>query len=204
MSYNLNKDKFEVRKRLANSWETPLSWTFCSAPFYCCFTMLCPCCAAYQQRARALLYNWSRYICCAGMMPCSGSLGERNCPQLCLALEVTCCFSIAVQTTRMLIQDELQLRNSLCDNFIIGAMVCLQYLNCVCDLIACVASFAATESDGTFGWLGEMSVLIDQISQSCYCVVCSCLQTQQHVELNKRDGVLLVRTAPNIQKMTRT
>jgi hypothetical protein len=153
-------------------------------------------------RGRAILYDWSRYECCAGMMPCSGNMGERHCPKLCLALEVCCCFSVAVQTTRMLIQDELQLRNSPCDNFIIGAMVCLQYLSCVCDLVVCLVN-STTDADGAFNWLTEMDVIIDQISQSCYCVVCSCVQTQQHVELNKRDGVLGIRTAPNIQKMTR-
>lgn len=191
MSYKLNKDKFEARKQLPNTWKTPLSYTFCAAPFYCCFTVLCPCWAAYQQRERALFGNWSRYLCCAGMMPCSGRLGERNCPQLCLLLEVCCCFSVAVQTTRALIQDELQLRNAPCDNFIIGFMVALQCLDCI------VAMLADVEE------ISEASVVLDQISQWCYCLVCSCVQTQQHVELNKRDAVLGVRTAPRVQQMTR-
>ena len=29
-----------------------------------------------------------RYVCCAGYMPCSGSCGERDCPEVCLCTEV--------------------------------------------------------------------------------------------------------------------
>ena len=203
MSYKQNKDKFEEHKRLPNEWATPLMMTFCAAPCYCLFTVLCPGCAAYQQRSRLLLYNWSRYTCCAGMMPCSGHLGERHCPKLCLCLEVTFCFSIAVQTTRLLLQDELQIRNAPCDNFIIGAMVCMQYLACLCDMLACMAQVAELGDADDFQWLEDTSVVLDQFSQSCYCVVCSAIQTQQHVELNRRDGVLGVHTAPIPQIMTR-
>lgn len=194
MSYKLNKDKFEARKRLPNTWRTTLSYSFCASPFYWCFTMVCPYCAAYQQRERALVGDWSRYSCCAGMMPCSGKMGESKCPQFCLVLEVCCCFSVAVQTTRMLIQDELGLRNSPCDNFIIGSMVFLQYLSCFCDIAAMVADMEE---------ISQASVVLDQISQMCYCFVCSCVQTQQHVELNTRDTVLGVGKAPGVQQMTR-
>jgi hypothetical protein len=194
MSYKLNREKIEVRKQLPNTWRTTLSYSFSAAPFYCCFTVLCPFCAAYQQRERALYGNWSQYLCCAGMMPCSGRLAERNCPQFCLLLEVCCCFSVAVQTTRALIQDELQLRNAPCDNFIIGFMVMLQYLDCVCDIVAMLVDVEE---------ISQANVVLDQISQWCYCLVCSCLQTQQHVELNTRDSVFGIQTAPNVQHMTR-
>lgn len=30
----------------------------------------------------------SRYVCCAGYMPCSGRCGESKCPEFCLATEV--------------------------------------------------------------------------------------------------------------------
>ncbi|KAM3409453.1 hypothetical protein ACQJBY_002015 [Aegilops geniculata] len=42
-------------------------------------------------RRHALYNGMSRYVCCAGYMPCSGRCGESKCPELCLATEL-CCF----------------------------------------------------------------------------------------------------------------
>ena len=61
-----------------------------------------------------------RYICCNGTCPCSGRCGEQKNPQCCLCLEVTCCFAQSVAATRWLIQDELRLQTTSCDNCIIG------------------------------------------------------------------------------------
>ncbi|CAK9207112.1 unnamed protein product [Sphagnum troendelagicum] len=95
-------------------------------PLYCCFTLLCPPCAAYFQRERILHNNWSHYF--------------------------TACM------TEMPIFEE----------------------------IACV---------------------IDRIADISYCVVCSCMQTQQMLELDKRDGVIIrpwSNVPPQEQMMSRS
>jgi hypothetical protein len=56
-------------------------------------------------------------------MPCSGKFKESECPELCLGLEVTCCFANSVVSTRYLIQDTMIVQNTECDNCLIGFMV---------------------------------------------------------------------------------
>ena len=63
-----------------------------------------PPCASYGLRVRALKGDMRQYLCCQGHFPCSGSFGERNCPEFCLATEVCCCFPNSVVTTRYLLQ----------------------------------------------------------------------------------------------------
>lgn len=82
--------------------------------------------------ARALLLTWRRYLCCNGDWPCSGRCGEQSCPQCCLATEVIVCFPQSVASTRWMLQDEMRLRNTECDNCIIGTMFAAQYLACLC------------------------------------------------------------------------
>ncbi len=62
----------------------------------------------------------SRYICCNGDCPCSGRMGEQNCPEFCLVMEVCFCFAQSVASTRWLLQDEMRIANTKCDNCIIG------------------------------------------------------------------------------------
>jgi hypothetical protein len=52
-------------------------------------------------------------------MPCSGKCGESQCPELCLATEVFCCFGNSVASTRFLLQDEFNIQTTQCDNCII-------------------------------------------------------------------------------------
>lgn len=129
MASSRNIDINEARKKFPNTWQTSLSRTMVVDPLYCCFTLLCPPCAAYFQRERILHNDWSHYVCCGGNLPCSGNCGESNCPQFCAALEVCCCFSMAVATTRYMIQDALQVQNTQCDNCIIFAVYCMQCLD---------------------------------------------------------------------------
>ena len=72
------------------------------------------------------------YLCCNGDWPCSGRCGEQSCPQCCLATEVVVCFPQSVASTRWMLQDEMRLRNTECDNCIIGTMFAAQYLACLC------------------------------------------------------------------------
>ncbi|CAK9865802.1 unnamed protein product [Sphagnum jensenii] len=53
----------------------------------------------------------------------------------------------------------------------------------------------------------EITCVIDCIADISYCVVCSCMQTQQMLELDKRDGVIIrpwSNIPPQEQMMSRT
>ena len=131
-----------------------------------------------KQILRDDLFN--KYLCCGGMLPCSGRCGERRCPRLCLATEACCCFANSVLVSRFLIQDELAVQNTKTDNCVIATMVFLQQLACVCSIVA-----ACTDNPG----IDAASDVINVLADLTYCAVCACLQTQHRVELDVRDGV---------------
>ncbi|KAK3020229.1 hypothetical protein RJ639_046861, partial [Escallonia herrerae] len=127
-------------------------------------------CASYLLRKRALYNDMSRYVCCAGYMPCSGRCGESRCPEFCLCTEVFLCFGNSVASTRFLLQDEFNIQTTQCDNCIIGFMFCLQQLACIFSIVA-------------------MIVGSDEISQASQILSCLADMTQHKVEMDKRDGM---------------
>lgn len=153
-------------------------------------------CVSYMLRRRALYNDMSRYVCCAGYMPCSGRCGESKCPELCLATEAFLCFGSSVASTRFLLQDEFNIQTTQCDNCIISFMFCLQQLACICSLLACIVGNQE---------LSEASQAISCVSDMVYWTVCSCMQTQHKVEMDKRDGKLggAAMTVPPMQQMSR-
>ncbi|XP_050238950.1 uncharacterized protein LOC126688331 [Mercurialis annua] len=189
--------KMQMRQNYRNFWHTDLtSAVVADAPF-CCFAMVCGPCASYMMRKRALYNDMSRYICCAGYFPCSGRCGESKCPELCLCTEVFCCFANSVASTRFLLQDEFNIQTTQCDNCIIGFMVCLQQLACICSLAACI-----TGSDE----IGDLANMLTCLADLVFCSVCPCMQTQHKVEMDKRDGKFgqqPVMAVPQAQQMSR-
>ncbi|KAJ6972373.1 hypothetical protein NC653_032833 [Populus alba x Populus x berolinensis] len=154
-------------------------------------------CVSYMLRKRALYNDMSRYVCCAGYLPCSGKCGESKCPELCLGTEVVCCFCNSVASTRFLLQDEFNIQTTQCDNCIIGFMFCLQQLACICSLVACI-----TGNDE----IGDLAQMLSCLSDLVYCSVCACIQTQHKVEMDKRDGKFGPQPAmavPSVQQMSR-
>ncbi|KAL8266586.1 hypothetical protein R6Q59_003930 [Mikania micrantha] len=188
--------KMQLRKSYRNVWHTDLMSTMAADTPYCCFALFCGPCASYKLRKRALYGDMSRYTCCGGYMPCSGKCGERKCPTFCLCTEVFCCFGNSVASTRFLLQDEFNIQTTKCDNCIIGCMVCLQQLACIFSIIACIVG-----SDE----LNEASQLLNCLADLVFCSVCSCMQTQHKVEMDKRDGKLGIRPldVPPVQQMSR-
>ena len=85
----------------------------------CFVSIFCNCCASYAMRKRTLYNDMSRYICCGGHCPCSGKMNEDQCPEFCLCLETVCCFAQSVASTRFMIQDEMHLENTPCDNCLV-------------------------------------------------------------------------------------
>ncbi|OAY62262.1 uncharacterized protein LOC110629852 [Manihot esculenta] len=190
-------EKMQTRQSYVNVWHTDLMNTVVDDTPYCCFALICGPCASYMLRRRALYNDMSRYLCCAGYVPCSGKCGEKNCPELCLCTEVFCCFANSVASTRFLLQDEFNIQTTQCDNCIIGFMICLQQVACICSLVACI-----TGSDE----IGDLADLLTCLSDLVFCSVCPCLQTQHKIEMDKRDGKLgreLVMAVPPMQQMSR-
>jgi len=120
----------------------------------------------------------NRYQCCNGLCPCSGRCGEQKCPSFCLGVEVALCFTLSVQTTRYMIQDELRIHTTKCDNCIIITMIVLEYLACIFHIIACI-----TGSDE----IRMAANILQIISDVVWCTVCACMQTQHKIELDERD-----------------
>lgn len=166
------------RQNYARVWQLELMKTCTTKPGFCCYAGFCPYCASYQLRQQALYGDMTRYICCAGYCPCSGRMGEQKCPEFCLGLETVCCFGQSVASTRWLIQDELQIQTTQCDNCIIGTMIAMQYVACLCSIAACLTGSAD---------LAELSQCLDCVADILWCTVCTCIQTQHKAELEHRD-----------------
>ncbi|KAL8137176.1 hypothetical protein V2J09_003177 [Rumex salicifolius] len=155
-----------------------------------------PPCASYLLRKRALYDDMSRYVCCAGYMPCSGNCGESSCPEFCLCTEVCCFFGNSVASTRFLLQDEFNIQTTGCDNCIIGFMICVQQIACIFSIIALIVG-----SDE----ISQGSEILNCVADYVYCTVSACMQTQHKVEMDKRDGLFAPRAmdVPPHQQMSR-
>lgn len=164
----------------------------------CCisFFLFSAPCVSYMLRKRALYNDMSRYVCCAGYMPCSGRCGESRCPEFCLATEVFLCFGNSVASTRFLLQDEFNIQTTKCDNCIIGFMFCLQQVACIFSIVAAIVGSEE---------LSEASQILSCLSDMVYCSVCACMQTQHKVEMDKRDGKFGPQpmSVPPVQQMSR-
>ncbi|KAJ4951648.1 hypothetical protein NE237_028480 [Protea cynaroides] len=190
-------EKMQGRQNFRNLWHSDLISTIQVDTPYCCFALFCAPCVSYLLRKRALYNDLSRYVCCAGYVPCSGKCGESECPEFCLCTEVFCCFANSVASTRFLLQDEFNIQTTQCDNCIIGFMFCLQQVACVCSIIAMISG-----NDG----INEASHLLSCLSHYVYCTVCACMQTQHKIEMDKRDGKFgpqPMMSVPPVQEMSR-
>ncbi|XP_073026818.1 uncharacterized protein [Primulina eburnea] len=189
-------EKMQQRQNYRNLWHTDLMRTIQNDPPYCCFALWCGPCVSYMLRKRALYNDMSRYVCCAGYMPCSGRCGESRCPEFCLATEAFLCFGNSVASTRFLLQDEFNIQTTQCDNCIIGFMFCLQQIACIFSIVAMIVGIEE---------LSEASQILSCLSDMVYCSVCACMQTQHKIEMDKRDGKFGPQPmmAPNVQQMSR-
>ncbi|GER57515.1 PLAC8 family protein [Striga asiatica] len=180
-------EKMQQRQNYRNLWHTDLMSTIQRDPPYCCLSLWCGPCVSYMLRKRALYNDMSRYVCCAGYMPCSGRCGESRCPELCLATEVLLCFGNSVASTRFLLQDEFNIQTTQCDNCIIGFMFCLQQIACIFSIIACIVGS-------------------EELSEASQLLSCLADMTQHKVEMDKRDGKFGPQPAmavPGVQQMSR-
>ncbi|XP_056686826.1 uncharacterized protein [Spinacia oleracea] len=204
--------KMEVRQNFRNMWHTDLLRTIQADTPYCCLSLFCAPCVSYMLRKRALYNDMTRYVCCAGYMPCSGRCGESKCPEFCLATEVFLCFGNSVASTRFMLQDEYNIQTTQCDNCIIGFMFCLSQIACIFSIVAMIVGSQEIQ---------EASQLLTCLSDMVYCTVCACMQgrdpvrtppyvrtllmTQHKIEMDKRDGKFGPQpmAVPQVQQMSR-
>jgi hypothetical protein len=113
------------------------------------------------------------YQCCGGYHPCAqrNCLNEQACPEVCLAAEVMCCFPSSVMSTRLMLQHEMQIGNSECDN---NLMCCIS----ACECFACLVSTFGDEQNAE---------LVHTLADAIYYSTCACMQTQHKVQLDARD-----------------
>ncbi|CAL4920489.1 unnamed protein product [Urochloa decumbens] len=195
-SSQANLEKMHLRQSYRNVWHTDIMSTMQADFPYCCLALWCGPCVSYMLRKRALYNDMSRYVCCAGYMPCSGRCGESRCPEFCLATEVFLCFGNSVASTRFLLQDEFNIQTTQCDNCIIGFMVCLQQVACIFSIVAAIVGSEE---------LSEASQILNCMSDLVYWTVCACMQTQHKIEMDKRDGKFGPQpmAVPPVQQMSR-
>lgn len=172
---------FERRRNHPNTWDLETFDAPLKKPAVCCAATLCGPCVSYYVRKRFLYGDMSKYVCCGGFMPCSGYCCEKQAPDLCLFLEACLCFSTSVATSRFLIQDDLRIANTECDNCLIATMLFLNQLACICQLAACL-----TGDEG----LQDLADAISFISDCVWCSACACFQSQHVHQLDIRDGVV--------------
>ncbi|XP_051137670.1 uncharacterized protein LOC127255929 isoform X2 [Andrographis paniculata] len=153
-------EKMQLRQNYRNLWHTDLMRTVQHDPPYCCLAFWCGPCVSYMLRKRALYNDMSRYVCCAGYLPCSGRCGESRCPEFCLATEVLLCFGNSVASTRFLLQDEFNIQTTQCDNCIIGFMFCLQQVACIFSIVAMIVGSSE---------LSEASQILSCLADMVYC-----------------------------------
>ncbi len=125
---------------------------------------------SYHLRTRALHGDMRRYRCCGGYHPCVGRCGEESCPECCLATEVCLCFASSVLSTRFMLQDEMQVGNSRCDDALICFVIACEWAACILSLID-----------------DEAAAIAHNASDAVYISVCACMQTQHKLQLDARD-----------------
>lgn len=159
----------------------------CADPLCCLASCFCPCPAAFVNRKRALEGDMTKYTCCQGYYDgvccCSpGECGEQSAPNLCLCLEVTCCHSCAVYSTRSLVMDQKNLQSDPMDRRIVRFNNFCQGLACLCWIAALISGSRDVRDCARCASLA---------ADLTYCTVQACMSTQVYYELQphtKADG----------------
>jgi len=152
----------------------------CCVPWFCGQFIPLTCgCTQYCLRKKVLQDDMSKYICCQGYNDCccikAGSCCESTCPDLCMCIEGCCCNSCAVSASRIYVMERYDLSSDPCDYRLIRINNCLQYISCICNILAI---FIAD--------LREIARIIDLISDIFYHCVSGCMTVQVAHEMDYR------------------
>lgn len=169
----------------------------CADPV-CCISGFIPCCAvynAYTLRSRVLGGSLENYECCQGYIPgcCClkpGSMGEQSCPALCLCCESCCCLGLSLSSTRMYLQDMLNIRSDPMDRRLIRFNNCLFTLSCICNILAIF--------NGAFR---DAAAILECISDCVFYSIMGCMNVQIRKELERAEAENLIGT-PAVKTMS--
>jgi len=151
-------------------WDVSMEAAPMKHPCVCCMNLCCTPCVQYGVRYRVLGNDMTKYICCQGRSDgpyccatCSsslpfiftaGSYGERDCPWLCLACEVTCCPFCAFHASREVQRDErglgydpTEIRVDKCLDFFGTIAHCLCCTGCCLKCVGCCAGCCLGQGD---------------------------------------------------------
>lgn len=159
-------------------WETGMMHAGCNNLGGCCCAMFFPCCMAYTLRERAIGGDWSRYKCCQGYIcpQCFASDGcnktVQDCPKFCMVCELFWFEGCAISATRIMVQDERNIRTDRCDNRIIRFNNIILMLSCLFDILAIF-------HDG----FRLIANILDLAAHLVYCATQACMQAQTDMEM---------------------
>mmetsp|Transcript_11906 Transcript_11906/g.23761 ORF Transcript_11906/g.23761 Transcript_11906/m.23761 type:complete len:238 (-) Transcript_11906:28-741(-) len=166
----------DPRAHYTNQWGTGMANAPCANPMGFCGAALCPCPCSLYLRYLVLEKDMSKYTCCQnyydGCGHKGGNYGEKSCPWVCAALESLVCFSCSISATRMTIMDTRDIMPDPCDNRLIRFSNMLQWLSCICNMLAMVVEELQT-----------LAEIIDFAADIVFAVISSCMQAQVHHEV---------------------
>ena len=167
----------DYRGQYGNQWQVGMMDAPCANTGTFCIALCCLPCANYKLRQDALNGDVSNYKCCQGYLDnrcfTAGTKGDQG-SAFCMCLEACCCISCMVSSTRQLVMDTRNIAPDPCDNRIIRFNNCIQWLSCICDILACF--------DETFR---EAAMLVDCIAQGVFACTAACMTAQTDLEIKK-------------------
>lgn len=167
--------KPEINNVLRGVWQHEMMNAPMQDPLHWCYGLWCPCCFSYQQRHKVLDITGEPYICCGGVMPCCAQPCDSRDPWLCL--EACCCVHTSILSNRFVIQTRFDIANDPCDETLLQIMMCL---NIIADFAQCCCDRETAEN----------ARCLSDLVNAC---VCSCMLTQQNLELQRIEQALTVQ-----------
>jgi len=138
--------------------------------------------------------DMTKYTCCQNMFGgcccCKpGQMGEADCPYLCLCLEVTCCLSFAISSSRWYLMEKRGLHSDPCDRRLIRVNNCIQIIACICQCLSiCIPE------------LRDLATIISWLADCVFLCTAACMCAQVRYELREPVGTK-GDTAPQPQVM---
>ncbi len=165
----------------ANRFAVNLGDACTTEPACCCLGFWCPYPTIYKLRSDYLRGDMSRYTCCQSQFHfCScfkpGHMGERDCPEACLCLEVCFCPGLSISATRISLMNDYQLGSDPFDRRLIRFSNCLQCMSCIC---SCAAIFVPECRDA--------ARMVRRIADCVFWSVLGCMSAQVHHEMKIRN-----------------
>ena len=155
-----------------HTWNLGLCNTICSEP--CCLLASCFCfpCANYSIRKTALNRDLSNYRCFqgyyCGILACCCPC-QAECGSCCLLGESLLCPHVSVMSTRHLVQEKYNVRNTCCENCVIDSVICCECMMCFCGEDSCAHD------------------ILHCVAHLTMCLVMPCMQAQAYHQIKKEE-----------------